>query len=128
MVRSNQERKEEEKATHEKQMSHAAEMVEKRDQFRAAIFERVSKGRSEYKELLGQRMDQRNGYRDMIANRLEKQKALLELLGQEKIDLAALQTAIDQAVENLVKDEIIQRGNKQLEWLKYCKDVEAQLQ
>ena len=64
----------------------------------------------------------------MIANRLEKQKALLELLGQEKIDLAALQTAIDQAVENLVKDEIIQRGNKQLEWLKYCKDVEAQLQ
>ena len=52
-------------------------------------------------------MDQRNGYRDMIQNRLDKQKALTELLAQEKIDLGALQTAIDQAVENLVKEEII---------------------
>lgn len=35
-------------------------------------------------------MDQRNAYRDLIANRLEKQKALLELLAAEKIDITAL--------------------------------------
>ena len=69
-------------------------------------------------------MDQRNGYRDMIANRLEKQKALNEILAAEKIDLAALQHAIEQAAEALVRQEVIDRGNKQLEWLKYCKEVE----
>ena len=35
-------------------------------------------------------MDQRNGYREMIQKRLEKQKALTDLLAGEKIDLAAL--------------------------------------
>lgn len=104
-----------------------AEMVQKRESFRAAIFQQVNLGRGNYKEQLNERMDQRNNYRDMIAKRLEKQKALQELLTAEKIDLAALQTAIDEAIENLVKDEIIQKANKQLEWLKYCKDVEGQL-
>lgn len=72
-------------------------------------------------------MEQRNNYRELISNRLEKQKALLELLGAEKIDIALLQTAIEQATEAIVRDEIIQKANKQLEWLKYCKEVEQQL-
>lgn len=55
----------------------------------------MSKGRSKYKEDLVSKMEQRNQYRDMIATRLEKQKALLELLAAEKIDLAALESAIE---------------------------------
>ena len=27
-----------------------------------------------------------------------------------------------------MKDELIQKANKQLDWLKYCKEVEGQLQ
>lgn len=52
---------------------------------------------------------------------------LLDLLGQEKIDLNALQTAIDNAVEMSVKKDVIERGKKQLTWLKYCKEVEVLL-
>jgi len=40
-------------------------------------------------------MEKRNGYRDMISLRKDKEKALSELLLQDKIDLGALQTAID---------------------------------
>lgn len=52
-------------------------------------------------------MENRNKYRDMISQRKEKEKAVLELLTQEKIDLAALETAIKQAQENLVKEDVI---------------------
>ena len=94
-------------------MTHSADMVQKRDNFRQSIFEQVTKGRSEYKEHLVERMEQRNAYREMIANRLEKQKALTtELLAAEKIDLSALENAIQQAVENLVKEDVIARANK----------------
>lgn len=48
----------------------------------------------------------------MIATRKEKEKAVLDLLAQEKIDITALQTAIEQAQENLVKDEVIEKANK----------------
>ena len=41
------------------------------------------------------RMEARNRYRELIANRLEKQKAVLELLAAEKIDIAGLETAIE---------------------------------
>ena len=47
-----------------------------------------------YKTQLQAEMENRNKYRDMIAQRKEKEKAVLELLTQEKIDLAALETAI----------------------------------
>lgn len=63
----------------------------------------------------------------MIATRKEKEKAVLDLLAQEKIDIATLQSAIEQAQENLVKDEVIEKANKQLKWLKYCKEREQQL-
>ena len=121
-------KREEERATHEQDMAHAAEMVGKRDAFKSAIFEQVTKGRGHYKEILVERMEQRNLYRELIANRLEKQKAVLELLAAEKIDITALESAIEQAIENLVKQEVIDKAKKQLEWLKFCKDIEAQLQ
>lgn len=37
-------------------MTHSAEMVQKRESFRSAIFEQVTKGRADYKELLVDRM------------------------------------------------------------------------
>lgn len=106
-------------------MANAAELTQKRLQFKAAVFEQVSSGRSNYKGILEKRMEERNNYRDMIANRLEKQKALTELLSAEKIDISALESAIEAAVENLVKQDVIDRAKKQLEWLKYCKEVET---
>jgi Mg2+ and Co2+ transporter CorA len=41
--------------------------------------------------------------------------------------VAALTIAIEAAKTNLVMDRIIQRANKQLEWLTYCKQLEAML-
>ena len=58
------------------------------------VCEQVNKGRDMYKTQLQAEMENRNKYRDMIAQRKEKEKAVLELLTQEKIDLAALETAI----------------------------------
>ena len=118
-------KREEEIATHEQLMTHAQDMVQKRESFRQAVFDHVSKGRNSYKDQLGERMEQRNAYRELIANRLEKQKALTELLSAEKIDISALESAIEAAVENLVKQDVIDRAKKQLEWLKYCKEVET---
>ena len=54
-------------------------------------------------------------------------RALSDLLGQEKIDLNGLQAAVDAAIENTVKMELIERGQKQLTWLRYCKEVEGLL-
>ena len=70
-------------------------------------------------------MAERNKYRDLISQRKDKDRALQDLIAGDKIDLAALQKAIDEANESLVRDEVIQKGNKYLVWLKYCKDVEG---
>jgi hypothetical protein len=42
-------------------------------------------------------MDERVVFRDLIVLRKDKEKALTDLLAQEKIDLQALTTAIEQA-------------------------------
>lgn len=64
----------------------------------------------------------------MIALRKEKDKALQDMLALDKIDLNSLQKAIDECKENLVREEVIVKGEKQLVWLKYCKEVEQLLQ
>ena len=48
---------------------------------------------------------------------------LLDMLALDKIDLNQLQIAIDNATEASVKKDVIERGKKQLTWLKYCKEV-----
>lgn len=73
-------------------------------------------------------MQQRNQYRDMIALRKEKEKALVDILAADKVDFTALAKAIEEAKENLVKEEVIAKAEKQAEWLKSCKEVEQQLQ
>jgi len=57
----------------------------------------------------------------MIALRKEKDKVLQDLIAMDKIDLNALQKAIDEARENIVRPEVITKGEKYLSWLKYCK-------
>lgn len=71
---------------------------------------------------------ERNKYRDMIALRKEKDKNLQDLIAQDKIDLAQLSKAIEDARENLVREEVIVKGEKYLQWLKYCKELEQMLQ
>jgi len=56
---------------------------------------------------LTEAIEGRTGYRDTIVLRKEKENALLALLSQDKIDLTALNTAIDAAKANLVQDRII---------------------
>ena len=41
--------------------------------------------------------------------------------------MGQLQKAIDEAREQLVREEVIQKGEKYLVWLKYSKEVEALL-
>lgn len=72
-------------------------------------------------------MTSRNGYRDMIIQRNERKKILEDMLALEKQDVNQLSTAIDQAIEVKVRQDVINRANKQLKWLKYCKEVEALL-
>jgi hypothetical protein len=54
-------------------------------------------------------------------------KALIDMLALEKIDIQQLSNAIDLATENKVREDVIERGKKQLAWLKYCKEVEGLL-
>ena len=49
------------------------------------------------------------------------------MLALEKIDINALQAAVDAAIESLVRKDVIERGQKQLTWLKFCKEVEVLL-
>ena len=72
-------------------------------------------------------MQERNKYRDMIAMRKEKDKNLQDLIAMDKIDLNQLQKAIDEARDNLVREEVIKKGEKYLVWLKYCKEIETLL-
>ena len=57
-------------------------------------------------------MQERTKYRDMIAVRKEKEKAILDMLLLDKIDFNLLQKAIDEAKDNLVREEVIIRGEK----------------
>jgi len=71
------------------------------------LFERVDNCRVEYKGQLAEAIEGRTGYRDTIVLRKDKENALVSLLGQDKIDLTALTTAIEAAKANLVSDRII---------------------
>ena len=73
-------------------------------------------------------MDERNKYREMIVARKEKERVLLDLLSADKVDFTALENAIEEAREQLVREEVLEKAAKQLEFLKYCKEVEGELQ
>jgi len=88
----------------------------------------MAEARGAYKERVTEVMKQRNGYRDMISVRKDKEKALNDILELNNIDLNALTKAVDEAKTNLVREEVVKKGEKMLEWLQYCKGVEQQLQ
>ncbi len=100
---------------------------EARLKFKQDSVQRVVGHRTVYKEKLNEQIEARNKYRDKIIMRNDKMRALSDILAQEKIDLNTLQTAVDAAIENTVKRSLIERGQKQLGWLRYCKEVEAWL-
>jgi len=77
----------------EKQDVHVEErnsLKESREVFKQKILDRVDNERTDYKDSLQTSMDNRTEFRDAIVLRKEKEKALTDLLTNEKIDLAAL--------------------------------------
>ena len=72
-------------------------------------------------------MADRNKYREMIATRKDKERILNEIVALDKIDMTALNAAIEAAVVNRVAEHVIERGREKMKWLVYCKEVEQSL-
>ena len=119
--------KEVEKQFYEQVLNEREHDKEIREKFKKESMVSVACDRTTYKEKLTESIESRNKYRDKIITRNEKMRALTDLLSQDKIDLNALQACVDAAIENTVKKEIIEKGQKQLTWLRYCKEVEGLL-
>ena len=64
----------------------------------------------------------------MIDGRKAKESSLLELIGQDKADVAALKGAIEAAEGVKVKEKYIRRAKKFLDLMEYLKEFEGQLQ
>ena len=76
-------------------------------------------------------LEERNGYRDKIEARKDKEQALLAMIrtdpGAEvmpKADVNALKAAIQAAEEMMVKPKYIKKGKKYLEFMQYISDFE----
>jgi len=91
------------------------------------VFGLVDESRTGYKKDLQENMLERNKYRELISNRKDKERALLDIIALEKVDLTALQAAIDSAIANKVDERVVTRGQEKLQWLTYCKEVEVLL-
>lgn len=98
-----QKQREEEKEIYDKLNEDRDTHKQNREVFKEKVLGVVNEGRNSYKEQLAEAINKRNGYREMIMNRKAMEKALVDLLAQEKIDLNALQGAIDAASEAQVK-------------------------
>lgn len=94
--------REDQAGLYEKHLESRNSLRETREDYREALFAKVDAGRSDYKVNLQDSMEKRTGYRDMISSRKDKEKALLDLLAQDKIDLGTLTAAIEAAKANLV--------------------------
>lgn len=53
---------------------------------------------------------------------------MLDLIGQDKADIATLKTTIEQAIELQVKEKYIKRAKKFLTLMEYVKEFEVQIQ
>ena len=72
-------------------------------------------------------MEERNKYREMIVLRKEKERNLMDLLATDKVDFTALEKAIEEAKANLVKEEVIEKAEKQMAFLRFSKEIEQEL-
>jgi len=95
---------------------------------RASAFKDTDEAREGFKDRVGQTMEERNKYRDMIDGRKVKEAALLELIGQDKADITTLKSTIEQAQELQVKEKYIKKAHKFLRLMEYVKDFEVQIQ
>lgn len=92
--------KEVEKQFYEQVVNERDHDKESREKFKKESMLSVASDRSTYKEKLTETIDARNKYREKIITRNEKMRALTDLLGQDKVDLNALQACVDAAIEN----------------------------
>lgn len=103
-------------------------LKEMRQAERDEAFKDMDESRDQFKTVVNEIMDDRNKYRDMIENRKEKEVALLELIKQDKADINAVKTAIQQAEEATVLPKYIKQGKKYLELMEYIKEFEGLIQ
>jgi len=103
-------------------------MKETRQSEREEAFKDTDGARDEYKVEVTSLMDDRNKYRDMIEGRKIKEVQMLDLIGQDKADVATLKTTIEQAIELQVKEKYIKRAKKFLTLMEYVKEFEVQIQ
>ena len=90
LINQTKEAREEQKQLHEKHVHEMKQLQESRDQFKSRVFGLVDESRGSYKKDLQENMVERNKYRDLISNRKDKERALLDIVALEKVDLAAL--------------------------------------
>ncbi|CAI2360433.1 unnamed protein product [Moneuplotes crassus] len=88
----------------------------------------IMKSREDFITKTEELFAKRNEYRELISNRKYKEVLLNDVMGLEKIEIAALETALSEAKEALVNKETIETAEKKLEVLKYSKGVEEELQ
>lgn len=74
-------------------------MKASRNSERQEAFKDTDGARSDYKVEVASVMEDRNKYRDMIEGRKIKEGQMLDLIGQDKADVATLKTTIEQAIE-----------------------------
>lgn len=103
------------------------QMKETRPQHREESFKGSEQARESYKTTLESSMEDRNKYREGIETRKAKEGALLDLVSQEKADVASLLAAIDAAVEQRVKEPHIERARRFLQLMEYVEEFEAHL-
>lgn len=120
-------KRENEKAFHDGIIAEREAEKERRESFKKEVVQQIVGERTQFKNELTQTIEARNKYREKVIKRNEKMQQLIDMLALEKIDLNALQQAIDGAVEFGVRKDLIERGKKQQTWLKYCKEIEALL-
>jgi hypothetical protein len=88
------------------------EMKEARQGEREAAFKDLDESREAYKNDIIQCMESRNKYRETIDARKAKENILLDMISQEKADVAGLKSAIEAAEEFRVKPKYITRARK----------------
>ena len=125
-----------EKETFTKISEDREQAKEKRADERELAFKDMDDGRSGYKDDLRQLiLEERNGYRDKIDTRKQKESDLVEQIKQDKDkdtmprpDVAGLKAAIEAAEEAQVKPKYIKKGKKYLEFMEYIVEFEGFIQ
>lgn len=88
----------------------------------------IMKSRKDFKEKTETEFANRNKYRELISNRKHKEILLTDILNSDKIEIAPLEQALHDAVDALVRQDILDKAKKKLENLKYSKGIEDELQ